>query len=232
MQVACFSEVFVLFLFTKSRSMKNFLFFTCLTLLTVFTFIRCDDDDDLTPLETEDFRMFNNDMRQLWSDHVLWTRNVVINIIDDAPGTDEAVNRLLENQEDIGDAIKPYYGDANGEALTVLLREHITTAADLLVAAKEGNTEAYNSASAAWYANADEIATFFNTANPQHFGLTEWKAMMKEHLDLTIDEAVARLEGNYAADVAAFDLIYEQALMMADMLAEGIARQFPDKFDD
>lgn len=211
--------------------MKKFMLFASFTLLTLFTFIRCDDDD-LTPFESEEFRTFNNDMRQLWTDHVLWTRNVVINIIDDTPGTDEAVNRLLANQEDIGDAIKPYYGDSNGEALTELLREHIMTAADLLVAAKQGNTEAFNTANTAWYANADEIATFLNTANPEHFGLTEWKAMMKEHLDLTLDEATARLEGNYAADVAAFDLIYEQALMMADMLAEGIARQFPDKFDD
>lgn len=209
--------------------MNKLAFLFCFTALTLITLPGCDDDD-VAPLESAEFKTFNDDMRELWSDHVLWTRNVIINILDDAPGTTEAVNRLLQNQEDIGDAIKPYYGDAGGEGLTTLLREHITIAADLLTAANTGDTPALNAANAAWYVNADEIATYLNTANPDHFGLATWKAHMKEHLDLTLEEATARLNGNYVADVAAFDQIYEQALMMADMLAEGIANQFPDKF--
>jgi len=189
----------------------------------------CDDDSE-SIFEGEEYRTFSDNMRELWSDHVYWTRNVITNIIDDLPGTTEAVNRLLLNQEDIGDAIKPYYGDANGEALTTLLREHITTAADLLTAAKAGDTPAFNAANAAWYANADEIATFLNTANPEFFPLAHMKTMMKEHLDLTLEEATARLQGNFAADVAAFDKIFEQIMEMADMLSEGIANQFPEKF--
>jgi len=75
-------------------------------------------------------------MHKLWEDHVTWTRNVILNIIDDLPGTQQAVDRLLKNQDDIGNAIKPVYGDAAGTELTRLLKEHITTAADLLKAAK------------------------------------------------------------------------------------------------
>jgi hypothetical protein len=200
------------------------------TILSCIVIPGCDDDDPVSILESEKFHTFNDAMRELWSDHVLWTRNVITNIIDDLPGTTEAVNRLLQNQDDIGDAIKPYYGDANGEALTTLLREHITTAADLLTAAKNGDTNAFNTANAAWYANADEIAAFLNSANPEFFPLADMKAMMKEHLDLTLEEATARLEGNFAADVAAFDMIFDQIMEMADMLSEGIANQFPEKF--
>src|SRR5690242_13882690 len=75
-------------------------------------------------------------MRKLWSDHVVWTRNVIFNIIDDLPGTDQAINRLLKNQDDIGNAIKPYYGEESGKELTNLLHVHITTAAALLKATK------------------------------------------------------------------------------------------------
>src|SRR5215510_579205 len=60
-------------------------------------------------------------MHKLWEDHVTWTRNVILNIIDDLPGTQQAVNRLLKNQDDIGNAIKPVYGDAAGNELTKLL---------------------------------------------------------------------------------------------------------------
>src|SRR5688572_27500768 len=85
-----------------------------------------------------------SDMRKLWEDHIIWTRNVIFNIIDELPGTTEAVNRLLQNQVDIGDAIKPFYGASAGNQLTALLHDHITIAADLLTALKNDNTVAFN----------------------------------------------------------------------------------------
>ena len=210
--------------------MKRLLLLLFLSALFSFSFIRCDDDDNLGPTETTKFKTFNEDMRSLWSEHVVWTRNAIINIMDGVNGTTEIVNRLLKNQEDIGNAIKPYYGDAAGNSLTTLLKEHINLAAALLTAAKNDDDAAFNTTNTAWQANADEIATFLHEANPNNFGLNDWKAMLRNHLDLTTQEAVARLTGDYATDVATFDEVYEQALMMADMLAEGIAKQFPDKF--
>ncbi len=197
--------------------------------ITLLTMQGCNKEDD-SPLEGEKFQTLNADMRILWSDHAQWTRNVIINIVDGAPGTTEAVNRLLQNQVDIGDAIKPYYGIPAGDTLTVLLKEHIALAADILVAAKDDNTAAYDIALASWYVNGDEIATFLSTANPDNWELAHWKTMMKTHLDLTLEEATARLTGDYVADVAAYDKVYEELMMMADMLSEGIALQFPDKF--
>lgn len=169
------------------------------------------------------------EMRRLWEDHITWTRNVILNIMDDLPGTGEAVNRLLQNQEDIGNAIRPYYGAAAGGQLTGLLREHITIAASLLTALKVNNTTALNDANVQWEANADAIATFLSSANPA-WQLDEMKAMMREHLSLTAAEAVARKQRDYAADVAAYDQVHRQALAMADMLSGGIVQQFPSRF--
>ncbi len=202
------------------------LYIPILMLLIVGTLQSCNKD----PLESAKYDDLRLTMRDLWSDHALWTRNVIICIVDDAPGTTDAVNRLLQNQEDIGNAVKPYYGDANGNTLTNLLKDHITTAADLIIAAKNGDTPGYNVAYAAWYANADDIAEFLHGANPEHWHLDHWKAMMKSHLDNTLDEVVARLDGNYVADVIAYDIIVDEMQMMADELSEGIALQHPDKF--
>lgn len=168
-------------------------------------------------------------MRVLWEDHITWTRNVIFNVIDELPGTNEAVARLLQNQDDIGNAIKPFYGEAAGNQLATLLREHITTAAAVLTALDDGDTVGLNVALEAWYANADAIAAFLSGANAA-WPLAEMKAMMREHLDLTTQEAVARKSGNYAADVAAYDAIHQQILAMADMLADGIVKQFPHLF--
>ncbi len=168
-------------------------------------------------------------MRQLWEEHVTWTRNVIICLVDDAPGTDQAVKRLLKNQDDIGNAIKSYYGDAAGKKLTDLLYPHITISAEVVKAARTGNTEALDEANKRWYANADEISAFLSKANP-NWKLADMKQMMNDHLKLTTDEAVARINKNYDGDVKAFDAVHIEILKMADMLSEGIVMQFPEKF--
>ena len=168
-------------------------------------------------------------MRKLWEDHVMWTRNVIFCLVDRLPGKDQAVNRLLQNQVDLGNSIKPYYGEEAGKKLTDLLYPHITIAAEVVNAAKAGNTAALDEANKRWYANADEISEFFSKANP-NWGIEEMKMMMHEHLKLTTDEAVQRIKKDYDADVIAYDKVHEAILKMSDMLADGIVKQFPEKF--
>ena len=170
-----------------------------------------------------------SDMRKLWEDHIEWTRNVILNILDDLPGTSHVVARLLQNQDDIGNAIKPFYGEVAGNQLTSLLRQHITIAADLLSALKNNNTAAFNSANAQWLTNADAIAAFLSAANP-NWPQGEMKAMMYSHLSLTAAEALARKNHDYNADVAAYENVHLEILEMADMLTEGIVKQFPKEF--
>ena len=177
-----------------------------------------------------DAQAFHDAMRKLWEDHITWTRLTIVSLSNGLADTDPTVQRLLQNQDDIGDAIKPFYGDAAGEQLSALLRDHILIAAEIIQAAKNGDTAAQNDAIARWYANADDIAVFLNTANPKNWPLDEMKAMMKEHLDLTLQEAVAYLHGDYPASVTAYDQIHLQALDMADMLSTGIVRQFSKRF--
>ena len=173
---------------------------------------------------------FRQDLRKLWEDHVTWTRLAIISLTTDSPDTSATVGRLLRNQADIGDAVKPYYGVAAGDQLTALLREHILIAADLIAAARAGDAVGVATQSARWTANADQIAAFLHSANPRHFRLADMQAMMHAHLRLTTDEVLARLHADWDADVAAYDQIHVQALGMADMLSLGIIGQFPKRF--
>jgi hypothetical protein len=172
---------------------------------------------------------FRAAMSELWEDHIVWTRQVIVGIIAGSPDTDAALTRLLRNQSDIGNAIKPFYGDAAGDQLTALLRDHIVIAGRLLTAAKTGDTTGFAAAKAAWYANGDDIARFLVSANP-HWPLADLQAAMKTHLDTTLDEAVARLIGDWNADVVAYDVVHKHILHMADTLSEGIIAQFPSAF--
>jgi hypothetical protein len=182
------------------------------------------------PVVTPRVVAFHDEMRRLWEDHVTWTRLAIISLTSDTPDTEATVGRLLENQTDIGDAIKPFYGETAGQELTRLLREHILIAAELIAAARAGDETAVAEAQSRWTANADEIAAFLAAANPRSWEFDEMKAMLHEHLRLTTNEALARLQGDWAADVAAYDQIHLQALGMADMLSNGIVKQFPARF--
>jgi hypothetical protein len=170
------------------------------------------------------------EMRRLWEDHIVWTRLAIISLTTDAPDTEATVGRLLKNQTDLGNVVKPFYGKAAGDKLTAELRRHILIAADLIVAAKEGDPADVAEEQARWTKNADDIAAVLNSVNPRHFELAVLKAEMRKHLKLTTKEAVARLQADWTADVAAYDKIHRHILHMSDYLAEGIVKQFPMRF--
>ena len=171
----------------------------------------------------------HHDMSKLWEDHITWTRNVIFCLVDGLPGNDQALKRLMQNQDDIGNAIKPYYGEDAGNKLAALLHDHITIAADVVNAAKAGDNAKLDDANKKWTVNADEISAFLSKANP-NWEPGDLKNMMHEHLKLTTDEAVARVKKDYDADVKAYDKVQEEILMMSDALADGIVKQFPGKF--
>lgn len=168
-------------------------------------------------------------MRKLWADHVIWTRDYVVNAVADSPSADESAKRLLRNQEDIGKAIVPFYGKAAGDQLTKLLKEHITIAVDLVAAAKEDDKEKFKDADERWTENANEIAAFLAKAN-KHWPEEQVADLLSLHLHLTKDEATARLQEKWANDTKAFDDIFNEIMTLADALAAGIVQQFPEKF--
>ena len=169
------------------------------------------------------------DMRRLWTDHVVWTRGYIIAAAGDAPDQQSAAGRLMKNQEDIGGAVAGYYGKPAGDKLTALLKDHISIAVDLIKAAKAGNKSAQQQADGKWQQNAVDIAEFLSKANP-NWPRATLVEMMKTHLSTTTDEVVARLGKNWDADVRAFDAVHRHILMMSDALSDGIVKQFPDRF--
>jgi hypothetical protein len=172
---------------------------------------------------------FRRDMRVLWEDHVAWTRLFIVSAVADLGDTDATAARLLQNQADIGDAVAEFYGEDAGAQLEALLRDHILIAGDLIAAAKGGDDARVEERSAAWYANADEIAAFLAAANPA-WPVDTLRDMMRGHLDQTLEEATAQLTGDFEASVAEYDHIATHILQMADTLADGIIAQFPDRF--
>jgi hypothetical protein len=170
-----------------------------------------------------------SDMRRLWEDHITYTRNYIISVGGGLADKDAVAQRLIQNQVDIGNAIKPFYGEDAGNKLTALLKEHILGAADLLAAAKAGNQPEVAKQKARWSKNGDDIAVFLSAANPRNWPEATMKSEMKMHLDLTLKEATDRFGGKFADDIKDYDEVHAHILRLADTLTDGIAAQFPAK---
>lgn len=140
------------------------------------------------------------------------------------------MDRLLKNQDDIGNSIKPYYGEDSGNKLASLLREHIELAGKVLEAAKNKDSKSLENNNKLWYENADKIADFLSAANP-NYSNKELKDMLHKHLKFVTDQVVARINKDWKADITAYDKGEDHMIHFADIISEGIIKQFPDKFN-
>jgi len=165
--------------------------------------------------------------QMLWEQHVTWTRIAVMALIHDLPETELILQRLLRNPIDFADALGNFYGEEAAMKFAELFTAHLTIAAELVKAAKAGENDAYAEIEQRWYDNADQIAAFLASINP-NWSEEDWSAMLEEHLMLLSANVADMLAQNYAESINGYDDIELQALEMADMMAEGIAMQFPE----
>jgi len=179
---------------------------------------------------------FHDQIRKLWEHYVTWTRLTIVSAVgrtngEALPDTGATLGRPQANQDDIGAAIVPYFGQAAGDQLAALLHEHISGAVALVRAAKTGVAADVEAATTAWYANAQQIADFLAAANPKYSPQDTMRDAMQTHLDQTLKEAGDRLQGNYAAEIDDYEHAHLHILEMADLLSWGIIRRFPDQFE-
>jgi hypothetical protein len=169
------------------------------------------------------------DMRELWTEHAFWTEKFVTSYIAGLEDQEPVLARLLKNQDDLGSAIKPYYGEEAGNKLAQLLREHIQIAGKVVAAAKSGNQPDFKKYSDEWFKNADDITNFLSAANP-NYNKKELNEMMYMHLRFITEGVAAKLNKAWNQNITALDKNQSHLMHMADFLTNGIIKQFPDKF--
>ncbi|MEA4832521.1 MAG: LysM domain-containing protein [Oscillospiraceae bacterium] len=171
----------------------------------------------------------SNHMRLLWEQHVYWTRMAILSMAFGLPDVEYVTNQLLENPKNFENALRPFYGEDIAAKFAELLTNHLAIAAELIKAAKADDSAAAADAEKRWYENADEIADFLGSIN-QYWSVQEWKNMLYDHLAMTKDEAVDILDQKYEDSINMFSNIEHEALAMADIMTQGIVKQFSKFF--
>lgn len=175
-------------------------------------------------------QFLSNNMRLLWEQHVYWTRMVILSMAFGLPDVQFVTDRLLRNPKDFEAALRPLYGQETAAKFAELFTSHLTIAAELVKAAKAGDNAAAADAEMRWYANADQIAAFLGSINP-YWSTQKWQSMLYNHLAMTKEEAVDILTRKYADSIHTFENIEQEALAMADIMTQGIVKQFPQHFN-
>lgn len=182
--------------------------------------VNCEDKR-LTPKQLQ----LMNTLRRLWVEHVMWTRFFIVSTAFNLADLEYVTNRLLRNPDDFADVLRPFYGEEKAAKFNKLLTEHLEIGAQLVNAAKAGDTKTADEQRMKWYDNADEIAAFLSGINP-YWSNTAWQTMLYDHLQMTENEAGQILTGQYDASISQYDSIQKEALEMGDYMANGMIKQF------
>lgn len=153
--------------------------------------------------------------RYAWEEHLWWTRNAMISIMNKLGDVQAVVARLMKNQEDIGNLLRPYYAEQEVDTLVNLLKQHVTIAGNIFT---EPTNLTYQQS---WQINGDEIVYQLARMNPNCWITTSMAPLWKGHMEATINEAVSRTTGDWEADISYANMNHDHIVEWADRLSTG-----------
>jgi hypothetical protein len=174
-----------------------------------------------TPAQAQDA------LRDLWVGHVFWVRNVVVETLaGNAAATKAAEEQVVANAKAIAGAIEPFYGKAASDKLFGQLAGHYGAVKEWLLAKdKAGQDAAFKKL----VANAEEIATFLSSANP-NLPKDTLRGLLLAHGGHHIQQIKQLRDKDYAAEAQTWQAMTQHMYVIADALAGALHKQFPAKF--
>ncbi len=169
-------------------------------------------------------------MRDLWFGHIFWVRNVVdARFEGDENAAKAAEQQVVTNAQAIAGAIEPFYGEAASEKLFELLAGHWGAISNYLDATRADSKTDQDAAFKQLVENADEIATFLGGANP-YLPVDTLRSLLTAHGSHHVQQIQQFDAGEFDQEAKTWAMMKDHMYVIADALAGGIAKQFPDKF--
>ena len=170
-------------------------------------------------------------LRDLWGDHIFWVRNVVVTTkLQEKEAAKAAEEQVVQNAKNIAAAVVPYYGKDAGDKLFTLLAGHYGAIKEYMNAAFSANKSGMDAAQGKMLKNADEIATFLSGANP-NWPKQALLSALSAHGAFHMAQIMQTNAKDFSAEAKTWESMKTQVLQIADVLAEGIVKQFPQRFE-
>jgi len=169
-------------------------------------------------------------LRDLWIGHVFWIRNVVVaELAGDASARQVAEKQVVANAQSIAASIEPFYGAEAKEKLFTLLASHYGAVKAYLDASIAKNGGKQTEATSQLIGNAGEIASFLSSANP-YLPKDTVEGLLQAHGGHHIAQIQQLQAKDYAGEAQTWADMSQHMYVIADALADALARQFPAKF--
>ncbi len=169
-------------------------------------------------------------LRDEWSRHLFWTRNVVLDIAkNDRRSRRFAENAVATNIKDIARTFQPFYGDAVSDQLHALLTKHYEAIQAYSEATVAKNVRQQDVAMTLLMSNNDDLAALFSRINP-HLSKDAVRSALATHVEHHVTQITKFQERDYAGEEEAWPAMEHHVYVIADMLAIALQKQFPSKF--
>lgn len=171
----------------------------------------------------------DNYLRFLWLQQVYWQRMAVQSELWNLSDAEDVRNRLMNNPGDFQMTLKTFYGDENARKFADLLTNYLTSINDYAVAVRDGNTQGASDAENRMNNSAGQMVAFLASINP-NWSASDLQNMFNDYMNLTKDQIASTMSQNFEDSINTFADTEIGALEMADMMAQGIVKQFPQYF--
>lgn len=160
-------------------------------------------------------------LRNLWLDLAIWTRNYMVSNISGYGNVDMVGNRLYRIPTDFYARLQLIFGPQNSQELVSLLSQHIILMMETSNAIKNGNNDAASANTAQLYQNSSDIANYFAELNP-YWTAVQWKTLLDQYISMTLQEMVALSSGDFERDIDIYDRLTYFTVFLADYMTQGI----------
>lgn len=162
--------------------------------------------------------VLKENLRRLFADHAVYTKFYIESALFDLPDATIISNRLLQNQDDIGNYLKTYIGNSNGDQLAKLLKEHIMAAGAVVNALKTKDNYKIDSLVKQLFVNSKEVAKFLGSFNPDRLPFSTTLREFNKHNQQIISMAIAQYDGNYVDTYKAYDTYFSHMMFISDSI--------------
>lgn len=170
-------------------------------------------------------------LRDLWVEHALWVRNVVLaSEAGNGAAAAAAEAEAVSNARRIAHAMEGFYGKAAADQLFGLLAGHYGAVKQYATATLANDAARQQLARDAMIDNGGQLAQFLSTANP-HLPLDAVRGMLMAHGGHHMIQIQQLHDKQYAQEARTWEDMKNHMVAIADALTVALSQQFPAKFE-